>query len=226
MAKETNVDKFARFVDTVREEPKRERIVTRGFSKEKMERDPDVKEKFSRYATAVVKFNASRIENMESKYDLQEALDLILYESKKIKERKMWDCGIDKDDGHFWYKDDPKSYVERKKDFERQIGSKTAFDDADVFFTNEPRSTSADASGGSSGGTPKGVLAKVKAEKDAAAASKFKPIATATDRELQHWYELNAKGGLPQDWQQRPAVELNPGGVARAVQHKWKPEAA
>jgi|SRR5882672_2013478 len=52
---------------------------------------------------------------------------------------------------------------------------------------------------------------------------KYRPDPKATDPEAKHWYEMNAKDGLPQDWQKRPGVELNKGGKARAKKHKWVP---
>jgi hypothetical protein len=144
-ARDAKIHALDTFTSLLREEPTKERHKKRFLSRGKMQSDNEVRQRFTKYANAIEAFNQARMANMQAKISLQRLMDVPLYESKLINERKFWDCGID-DKGNFWFKNDPKSFEERWKDFKRQIKSEQAYDDADIFFDKEGSGTSADMS--------------------------------------------------------------------------------
>jgi hypothetical protein len=135
-AREAKIQSLETFTSLLKEEPTKERQKKRLLSRGKMQSSADVRTRFVRYVKAIDGFNEARKENMVAKIELQRIMDIPLYESKLIAERRYWDCGID-DKGHFWFKNDPKSFEQRYKDFKRQLKLEETYDDADFFFDNE-----------------------------------------------------------------------------------------
>lgn len=225
-AREAKIQSLETFTTLLQEEPTKERHKKRFLSKDKMSSDPDISRVFNRYGGAVNGFNLSRFELMESKVELQRKMDIPLYESKKIVERRYWDCGLD-DKGNFWYKNTPeKSFEERRRDFLRQIKAELAYDDDDIFFDKEPPATPADTSGGTPNGTSQhDTLEDTRGERQPGLAGhdRYKPHHNMNSENAKNWYERYALHGLPPNWEQRPAVELNDAGKQLAAQNNWRP---
>lgn len=220
-ARDAKLQTLDSFTSLLREEPTKERYKKRLLSGAKMQQNNAIKVRFTRYSNAIQSFNAARRENMEAKIELQRFLKTPLYESKLIIDPVKWDCGIN-NDGSFWFKDDEKSFEERYKDFQRQIGTDQAYDDGRLFFDNSDTpattsNTSADTSEGTSGGTPQNIQAAI-ATLNTRFAEK-KAIEAAEDEDADDFYDEELSSGLTDQTRQ---LFLTKYRDVETIQNKWK----